>query len=238
MRWVRLANLRVAAAHGIELPDALSIVLPRLGGCNFFDAIPIPQAVAVAEGRNAAFCTNARASENEDAILRANRNHIAHHSSVTKEHHETEIHVALLMAVKERRTRIRCNKVYFRSAFCFHNQNIFHQATHGDSVKVGDFKGVPMQVDGMVIGAFIPHHETMTLTLLQSDRVGLRKIFSVDHPVIEIAMPGKFRAEDKRNTHIRLRGFARTCELRIIPLRFRRGGPTWLALLPPLFDDD
>src|SRR5580700_3369922 len=119
MRWVGLADLRVAAAHGIELPDALRIVFPCLRGCNFFDTISIPQAVAVAEGREAAFRTDARAGENENAVLRTDRNHIAHHSSVTKEHHETEIHVALLMAVKERRARIRCSEVYFRRAFCF-----------------------------------------------------------------------------------------------------------------------
>src|SRR5580692_9778356 len=78
----------------------------------------------------------------------------------------------------------------------------------------------------------------MTLALLQSDRIGLRKGFAIDHPVIEIAMPGKFRAEDKRNTDIRISRFTRTRELRVVPLRFRRSGPVWLALLARIFEDD
>src|ERR1700691_2913751 len=52
----------------------------------------------------------------------------AHNSHVTKQRHETEIHVALLVTVKERRARVRRDKVDLRVAICLYHHHVLVQS--------------------------------------------------------------------------------------------------------------
>jgi hypothetical protein len=70
MRGVGLSLFSGGAALGIELPDCPGIALRGFGGANLFDAVAGPEAVFRAECRQAALRTDARAGEDEDAVLR------------------------------------------------------------------------------------------------------------------------------------------------------------------------
>ena len=74
------------------------------------------------------------------------------------------------------------------------------------AVQAGHFEGVPVEMDGMVVGALVLHDKPIALALVQRHRVGFRIRFAVDHPVVEVAMTAKFRLEEQRNAHI---GFTR-----------------------------
>src|SRR5664279_615094 len=68
VRGIGLALPCLLAAMRVELPDEFGICVPAFGGGYGFDAIASPEAVAVAEGLEAAFGADARPGEDEDSV--------------------------------------------------------------------------------------------------------------------------------------------------------------------------
>src|SRR5579862_6322917 len=121
MRRVGLTPLRVAASHRVELPHHLRVRFPRFRRGHVFHAIAAPQTIIVAKSRNAALSADARACKHEDTILYRDLDGCAHVSSVAEKHHETEIHMSLLMAVKKSHAWIECCEIDLGSAFRLHH---------------------------------------------------------------------------------------------------------------------
>src|SRR5215471_14546046 len=95
-----------------------------------------------------------------------------------------------------------------------------------------------MQMNWMIVRTFITHYQAIPSALPQSNGIGLRKGFAVDHPMIEIAMSHKFRTKDQRYAFVRLPQFLQMRELLVIPQGLRRGKPSRLALLVCIFNHD
>jgi hypothetical protein len=118
--------------------------------------------------------------------------HAVHASGVPKKHHKAKIHVALLMAVEERRTRIRGNEIDFSHAIRGDYDNVLPQTGHRFSVEACYLEGVPVEMNGMVVCALVSHDKAIALAFLQHHSIRLRIRLSVDGPVVEIAVPSKF----------------------------------------------
>ncbi len=88
-----------------------------------------------------------------------------------EQHHEAKIHVTLLMTVKQRQPRIRCNKIYFCRAPRPDYDYIFHQSAERNAIKVCDLKAVTVQMHWMIVHTFVLHDQAITLALLQADCV-------------------------------------------------------------------
>jgi hypothetical protein len=56
--------------------------------------------------------------------------HAVHASGIAKKHHKAKIHMALLVAVEERRTRIRRDKVDLSRTIGGHDDNVLAQTGH------------------------------------------------------------------------------------------------------------
>jgi hypothetical protein len=66
---VGLGGERVAAAHRVEAPDEGWIGVPGFGGGDVLYAMTVPQAARTAEGGEAALGGDARAGEDEEAVV-------------------------------------------------------------------------------------------------------------------------------------------------------------------------
>ncbi len=86
---------------------------------------------------------------------------------VVEQSHESEVHVQLLVTVKERKARIGGDKVDFNLLVTSDHDYILHHARGGPSGNAGDFKTMPVKMDGMNIVAGIAHADAIALALMQ-----------------------------------------------------------------------
>jgi hypothetical protein len=124
-------------------------------------------------------------------VAKALIGHGARTSGIAEKHHKAKIHVALLVAMEECSARVRSGEVDLSCAIGRYNDNVFSQAGHGFSVEACHLEGVPVEMDGVIIGALVPHDQAVAPALLQHHSVGLRIGLSVDSPVVEVAVPAE-----------------------------------------------
>jgi len=75
---------RFAAAHGVEVPDEFGIAAPGGGSGDVFETVVAPEAIRVAEGRDAALGGDAGAGEEEEAISGGNDEGLRVHGRLTR----------------------------------------------------------------------------------------------------------------------------------------------------------
>src|ERR1700678_1932095 len=68
---------------------------------------------------------------------------------VVEQRHESEVHVQLLMAVKEREARIVCDEVDVGLLVPVEHENVLHQSCHRLSRVVCDLESMAVQMNGM-----------------------------------------------------------------------------------------
>jgi hypothetical protein len=78
--------------------------------------------------------------------------------SVLDQLHESVVHVQLLMAMPQRVARIIGDEIHFNRAKRHNVDNIFHQAAQMFVADARHFKGVPVQMERMLIAAAIAKH--------------------------------------------------------------------------------
>lgn len=72
---IRFGGRSDAAAHGVKLPDEARIALPGMRRDHFLDTVAAPKPACTAKYGNAAFCANAGAGKQENAIGGGNCDH-------------------------------------------------------------------------------------------------------------------------------------------------------------------
>src|ERR1700733_3027112 len=111
-------------------------------------------------------------------------------SNVVKERHESEIHMELLVAMKQRHAGIVGDKIHFRLLIAAQHHYIFHYAGRRFSRQLHKLETVPVQMDGMDVVAGVAHLDPIALALLQMKRRLARLVAppvfnTVDRPAIE-----------------------------------------------------
>ena len=106
--------------------------------------------------------------------------------SITKEHHEAEIHVVLLMAVEQRKAWVVGGELNDGFSAGINEDRIFVDAAdgHGRAGELGDGEEMTVQMDGMIVSAVVLEAQTVSLPALQD---GLRDVgegLSVDGPLL------------------------------------------------------
>src|SRR6202789_2250397 len=84
---------------------------------------------------------------------------------IVEHHHESSVHVILLVTMKECLARIVGHKLYLDGSTGMHQHHIL--AHTGDLRAVldpADLKRVPLKMYGMVIHAFVLHDQTVSLS--------------------------------------------------------------------------
>src|SRR6266853_276793 len=112
-------------------------------------------------------------------------------SDVVEQRHEAEIHVQLLVTMEQREDGIVGDKVDFDFLVASDHDDVFHHTGTRPPRKLGEFKTVPVKMDGMYIVAGVAHANAVALALPQMVRRGhrfARKDFAVDGPQVEAAL--------------------------------------------------
>lgn len=91
----------------------------------------------------------------------------SHPSDVVKERHETEIHVELLMAVKERETRVVGREIDFGLLIAAEHEHVFHHAGSRLPGNPGKFKSVAVKMNRMNVITCIAKAKAVALTLVK-----------------------------------------------------------------------
>src|ERR1700721_4706833 len=92
---------------------------------------------------------------------------------IVEHHHESSIHVILLVTVKECLARIVGHKLYLDGSTGVHQHHILkHTGDLRAVLDPADLKRVPMQMHGMVVHAFVFHDTTVSLSGPQKGWVG------------------------------------------------------------------
>src|ERR1700736_1738186 len=86
---------------------------------------------------------------------------------VVEQCHKAKIHMQLLMAMKQRESRIVCGEVDFHFLVAAYHDHVLHDAGQRFSRNLGEFEAVPVQMDWMDVVAGIPHPQAVALTLAE-----------------------------------------------------------------------
>lgn len=111
---------------------------------------------------------------------------------VLEEHHESEVHVSLIVAMKEGRSGILRCEIDLTSGVCRNHHDIFVQTGKRGPRETRDFERMPVQMDGVIVRAAVDHLKPVPPSLLEGDCVRVGIGFSIDGPRIERALPMKF----------------------------------------------
>jgi hypothetical protein len=106
---------------------------------------------------------------------------------VFKQPHETEIHVEILMAVKQGESGVVGDKIDINTTEAFHENSVLEEARCFFSIDLCDLKIVPMQVERMHVVAFVDERESITATLVNLDRFTPIVRLAIDRPYVEPA---------------------------------------------------
>jgi len=103
---------------------------------------------------------------------------------VIEQSHETEIHMKLLMTVKERQAGIVGSEINFDLLIAADHEDILENTGSGLARDPGQLKAVPVQVDRVDVVAGIAHPYAVPLTLMQV-KGGCRHhlILGIRHPI-------------------------------------------------------
>ena len=107
--------------------------------------------------------------------------------NVFKESHEAEIHVEILMAVKQGEPGIVGDKIDINSTEAFHQNRVLKDAGCFFSVDLCDLEIMPMQVERMHIVALVDESESIATTLMNLYRLALIIRPAIDRPHVESA---------------------------------------------------
>src|SRR5664280_1046892 len=88
---------------------------------------------------------------------------------VVEQRHKSEVHMQLLMAVKQRPARIVGHKVDFDLLVSTHHDNILHDPGRRLSGYAGQFETVAMQMHGMDVVAGVAHAQPIAFPLAQME---------------------------------------------------------------------
>jgi hypothetical protein len=117
--------------------------------------------------------------------------------NVFKESHETEIHVEILVAMKQCGSRVIGDKIDIDSAEAFDQDGIFENSGRFFSVDLCDLEIMSMQVERVHVVALVDENQSIAATLLNLDRLALLVRLSINRPDVESA----FASVDFPNLH-------------------------------------
>src|SRR5271157_3856409 len=107
--------------------------------------------------------------------------------NVFKESHEAEIHVQILMTVKQGEPGVVGCKIDINSAEAFDQDGIFENSGRFLSMNFRDLEIMPMQVERMHVVALVDESESIAATLMNLDRLALIVRLAIDRPHVESA---------------------------------------------------
>jgi hypothetical protein len=107
--------------------------------------------------------------------------------NVLKESHEAEIHVEILVAVKQGEPWIVGYKIDIHSAEAFVQVGVFENSGRFFSMNFRDLEIMPVQVERMHVIALVDESESIPATLMDFYRIALIVRLSVDGPHVETA---------------------------------------------------
>jgi len=117
--------------------------------------------------------------------------------NVFEQSHEAEIHVEILMAVKQGESGIIRYKIDINSGEAFDQHGVFENSGRFFSMNFRDLEIMPMQVERMHVVALVDESESIAATLMNLDRLALLVRLSVDRPHVESV----FASVDFPNLH-------------------------------------
>jgi len=84
---------------------------------------------------------------------------------ILHQHHESFIHVILLVAMKQGKTRVVRYEIDFDALLPGHLHGILDDTSHGLASDLGQLKHVAMQMDRMPVAALVVHHQAIMLAM-------------------------------------------------------------------------
>ena len=90
-----------------------------------------------------------------------------------------------MMAVEQRKSRIIGDEIDLDGAESRHIDRVFHHARGRLVAYLGHLEGVAMQVNGMVVTAFVGHDQAIPLSVLGREQwIGCRPGLAIDGPAV------------------------------------------------------
>src|SRR5208282_4032974 len=112
-------------------------------------------------------------------------------SRISKKHHESEVHVSLVVAMEQSRAGIVRCEIHVGSRVCRNHQHILFEPGNPRSIQTSDLERMPMQMERVIVRASIDHPQPIPPPLLEHDCVRMGIGLPVDRPGIEGALPVK-----------------------------------------------
>jgi hypothetical protein len=106
-------------------------------------------------------------------------------SGILKESHEAEIHVEILVAVKQGEPGIIGYEIDINSAVALGEDGVFENSGRFFPMNFRDLEIVPVQVERMHVVALVDESESITATLMNLDRLALIVRLAIDRPHVE-----------------------------------------------------
>jgi len=110
---------------------------------------------------------------------------------VLKKQHKSEVHVSLVVAMKESRTWIIRCEIYLGGCVRRNHQHVLAQSRNRSSVQPNDLKTMAMQMKRVIVRAVIDQLQAISLSLSEHDRVRVGVGLSINRPRIEGALSVK-----------------------------------------------
>src|ERR1700744_3698959 len=100
-------------------------------------------------------------------------------SRVAKQGHETEVHVLLDMAVKQRQARLVGDQIHCGASKCGNDHRVFLDAGSLLTVEFNELEHVPMEVQRVRVVAAIVKHQPVAASLSEHKFPFMRILFTV-----------------------------------------------------------
>src|SRR5580692_3406871 len=107
------------------------------------------------------------------------------YSSVTKQRHETEVHVLLDMAVKQSQAWLVGDQIHRGASKCGNDHRVFLDAGSWLAVDFDELEQVPVDMQRVRIVTAIVKHQPVAASLPEQELPLMRIFFAVDEPVID-----------------------------------------------------
>jgi hypothetical protein len=108
-------------------------------------------------------------------------------SDILKESHEAEIHVEILVAVKQGEPGVIGYKIDINSAEALGEDGVFENSGRFFPMNFRDLEIMPVQVERMHVVAFVDESESIAATLMNLERLTLIVRLAIDRPHVEAA---------------------------------------------------
>jgi hypothetical protein len=146
-------------------------------------------------------------------------------SGVAKQRRETNIHVLLDMAVKQREARLVGDQIHCDASERGNDHRIFHDAGSRLAVELDELEQVPVHVQGVRIVTAIVKHQPVAVSLMEHEFPFMRIFLAVDEPVIDPMGPARYFFKYHVDGLVWLRMWSGLTKERIVPARSRRRKP-------------